>query len=95
MNTKPTKKQIEDWELKAAQYADSQTGEYFYEYQLAKNEKFAELAATWGASQALIAAEERINNTVVTPGETHHDFRKAIAARVADMAKDTFRSSQT
>jgi hypothetical protein len=94
MNIKPTPEQVDNWELKAAQYADSQTGEY-YEYQQAKNEKFAELAATWGASQALIAAEERINNTVVTPGETHHDFRKAIAARVADMAKDTFRSSQT
>ena len=51
MNTKPTKKQIDDWELEAAKYAESQTSEY-YEYQQAKNEKFAELAAQWGAAQA-------------------------------------------
>ena len=50
MNIKPTPEQVDNWELKAAQYADSQTDEY-YEYQQAKNEKFAELAAQWGAEQ--------------------------------------------
>ena len=51
MNIKPTPEQVDDWELEAAKYAESQTSEY-YEYQQAKNEKFAELAAQWGAAQA-------------------------------------------
>ena len=51
MNIKPTPEQVDDWELEAAKYAESQTSEY-YEYQQAKNEKFAELAAAWGAAQA-------------------------------------------
>lgn len=51
MNIKPTPEQVDDWELEAAKYAESQTSEY-YGYQQAKNEKFAELAAQWGAGRA-------------------------------------------
>jgi len=67
MNIKPTPEQVDNWELKAAQYADSQTGEY-YEYQQAKNEKFAELAAQWGAEQVQYnEADELLRNLGLDP----------------------------
>lgn len=69
MNIKPTPEQVDDWELEAAKYAESQTSEY-YEYQQAKNEKFAELAAQWGAEQAL-----RINTCDDNPTAIHDKAR--------------------
>ena len=63
MNIKPTPEQVDDWELEAAKYAESQTSEY-YEYQQAKNEKFAELAAQWGAAQAQQTTEPELPEAV-------------------------------
>lgn len=51
MNMKPTLKQVQEWRAMAYRYADKQNGNYNEADELAQ-EKFAELAAAWGAEQA-------------------------------------------
>ena len=84
MNIKPTPEQVDDWELEAAKYAESQTSEY-YEYQQAKNEKFAELAAKWGAAQAQQTTEKG------TACSTSNFRKKPVVIQAKQLTEETIR----
>lgn len=93
---KPTLEQVQEWRAMAYRYADKQTGDYNEADEIAQ-EKFAELAAQWGAERAQHEAKNApwltTAHVICTDaGITHGPISERLEAlrdKLADKAQQT------